>query len=177
MNNIKISKTISFHLFTIIKNNQKIKIISKLNIGLIFILFFINGIAQNTYKNNPFIMVEIPDSLRAKLACSELQKNNLVTSFDSSYMAMYIRNLIDPQDYLFKDGIYTYNLMGPHFQRKLFIFSKGEIYIFKSIYINDVLDEYLIFLKETDIPVLKRIEYLNAIAKYLEEEYKNRNDK
>lgn len=115
--------------------------------------------------------VKVPDSVRNQLACFELNKNKLETSSDSSYLAMYISNLAKPHESSFKAGIYTYQILGPHFSRKIFIYYKGRIQPFKSVFINDLLNEFLSYTETVDLPVKLRVDYLRLISFYLKEEY------
>jgi hypothetical protein len=138
---------------------------------LLIILICSNLNAQKIKNENHTQLVDVPDSIRIEIACFELNKSKLETDRDSSYAAMYVRNLLYPQDTLFKDGIYTYQILGPHFQQRIFIFSQGKIYIFKNNFINDVVEEFSLFLEDSVAPVTIRIEYLNAIAKFLKQEY------
>src|SRR5690606_33346378 len=101
--------------------------------------------------------VKVPDSVRSQLACFELSKNKLETSSDSSYLAMYICNLANPQETRFKPGVYTYQILGPHFPRKIFIYYKDRVQPFKSVFINDLLNEFLSYTEIVGLPVNLRI--------------------
>lgn len=115
--------------------------------------------------------VNIPEHVRAQLACSDLGKHVLEDSNDSLYMAMYVHNLIDIEDLEFKPGIYSYQRLGPHFTRKIFIYYKDEIHPFRSVFINDLLEEFLRYTEQVNLPIDFRIKYLEAISSYLKEEY------
>lgn len=116
--------------------------------------------------------VNIPERVRVQLACFDLGKNVLEDSNDSLYMAMYIHNLIDIEDLEFKPGIYSYQRLGPHFTRKILIIYKNEIHPFRSVFINDLLEEFLYYTEQVKLPIDLRIKYLEAISSYLKEEYK-----
>jgi hypothetical protein len=135
------------------------------------VFFYTQALAQQGKENDVVRMVKIPDSIKVRLAYAELKKNKLKNSFDSSYLAMYVYNVTDPENYQFGEGLYTYRVMGPHHQRKLFIYSNNKLYIFRNVYIDDVVREYLVFLEQNKIDAHLRIKYLEAIAVYLREEY------
>jgi len=118
-------------------------------------------------------MVKVPDSTRLKMAYIELGKEEMESEFDSAYTAIYVFNLINRSDYAFKDGIYVWNVMGPHFPRRLLIRKEGQTCIFKSTGAfepTDVLEEYLKCIKELRLSDSNVRLYLKAISKYLDEE-------
>lgn len=122
-------------------------------------------------KETRQLSIEVPISIRSQLACFELGKKELESSLDSAYMAMYIQNLTHPQETSFIPGLYTYQILGPHFSRKLFIYYNNKVQPFKSVYINDVLKEFLIYSIALNLPVKTRIDYLKSICDYLNDEY------
>lgn len=138
-----------------------------------FILLFISFdiAAQQKGNKNPFQMVKVPDSVRYRLGLYLKAHDKL----DTVYKAIYIYNSINNKDYNYKDGIYYFRLMSPHATGRLFINYKGEIKIFESIYVNDLLQDYLDYLKTTILPVSLRIKYLNVISRFLQQQYKTEN--
>jgi len=139
------------------------------NIYLVFGLSFLvfASVHVKTKKQNPFQMVDVPDSIYKKI------EKVYVNERESVNAGIFIWNLSNRKDYIFKNGIYSYRLMGPHFPRRIFIFKSPKIYIFKSIGAFDfvgVLHEYLECLKLLELSETERVLYLKTIASYLENE-------
>ena len=140
----------------------------KRNLSLISIsFFFFASLYAKSPKQNLFQMVDVPDSIYKKI------ETVYVNEKGSANAAIFIWNLSNRKDYIFKNGIYSYRLMGPHFPRRIFIFKSPKIYIFKSIGAFDfvgVLHEYLECLKLLELSETERVLYLKTIASYLENE-------
>ena len=129
--------------------------------------YHIHAFTQQKEKNTLFPMVEIPDSVR--LIVGEFLKEQ--EHLDTNFTAFYIYNFSNPKDYKFKEGIYTFRLMGPHFLSRLMIYTKGKIYLFKSVHIDGLLEEYLSFIKREKVNTEEKLNYLKLISKFLQEEY------
>jgi len=140
----------------------------KKNISLILILIlFINGLYAKKPKQNPFQIVDVPDSIYKKIEKVYIDEKGSVNA------GIFIWNLSNKKDYIFKNGIYSYRLMGPHFPRRIFIFKTPKIYIFKSIGAFDsvgVIQEYLECIKLLELTETERVLYLKSIANYLKSE-------
>lgn len=143
--------------------------VKHLSIVLLLMLLSLTPFSQ---KQNPLKMVELPDSARAILMM--YLKENEKLSIDE-IGGIYVFNLQNPKDLKYKDGVYTFRLMGPHYHRRIFIVNGPEIKIFDSQYIDDLLKEFYSFIKQSTLPVKKKIEYLKAISNFLEEEYNTEN--
>jgi len=144
---------------------------------LTIIIFFIgfavvNCLAQQGSGEKGFKMVKLPDTVRNKLAQYLSQQEKLETP----NRAIYVFNLMNPKDYEFKKGIYSFKLMGPHFQRRIFIYTNNEIIIFNGYFIDDLLEEFTKFCNIVQIPVKEKILYLKAIADFLQTEYNTENN-
>ena len=137
---------------------------------MFFVLVSLKSFAQ---KQNPLQMVKLPDSTRATLMTYLRESEKL--SFDEEG-GIYVFNFQNHKDLKYKDGIYTFRLMGPHFHRRIFIVNGAIVKIFNSQFIDDLLQEYNSFIKQTLLPIKKKIEYLKAISKFLEEEYNSENN-
>ena len=129
-------------------------------------------ISQNKKKEScKTQMVDVPDSIRYKLACAEVQKSKLNKN-DSSSMALYIFNLENMCNKKFINGIYSYRVMGSHFERKLFIYNNQVLYIFTKHYLDDVIKEYSEIINNSNLTSIQKINYLKVIHTYLLTEYK-----
>ena len=95
-------------------------------IMLILAMAVWNASAQNG-KGNPFPRVAVPDSIAVKLREAYKSTTELRCNAEAN-----VYNLIDRFNYDFKDGIYSFRGMGPHFPRRIFIFDKGRLFIFES---------------------------------------------
>lgn len=138
---------------------------------ILMLLINVNLYSQNI--KNRFEVVKIPDSLKIKLALVEVNKNKLETAIDSSYMALYIFDVVDKKNLVLKNGVYSWKVMGPHFSNRLFIFYNNKVFIFKSKGKNslvEVLEEYITSIGYLNIAKVDQISYLTAVSKYLKEE-------
>lgn len=138
-----------------------------LTLGMIICCF--NSFSQ-THKNKAFEMVKTPDSV--KVILSSFLANKEKVKVDGAILTF---NLIDKKDYLYKDGIYSFRLLGPHYNRQIFIANKGVVHIFNGYYISELLPEFNEYIKKTELPTKLKIAYLKAISVFLDEEYKIEN--
>lgn len=116
-------------------------------------------------------MVVLPDTVKSRLVQHLYKKEQLTIPS----AAIYVFNLVNEKDYKYKKGIYTFKLMGPHFQRRIFINTGNEVKIFEGYFIDDLLKEFAIFCETSDMSVKEKIKYLQAIASFLQEEYETEN--
>jgi hypothetical protein len=94
-------------------------------------------------------------------------------SGEDIYSHISVYNLINKKDFIFKSGVYTFNLTGPHYPRRIFIFYNSKLFIFKSKGAFDsigILEEFVACIKLLNISEPDRVKYLKAISKYLQEE-------
>jgi hypothetical protein len=112
-------------------------------------------------------IVELPDTVKSKLVNYLKEKEKLETLS----RAIYVFNLVNRKDYKYKKGIYGFKLMGPHFQRRVFINTGNEVKIFDGYFIDDLLKEFTIFCESSNLSTKDKIAYLKAIAIFLQEEY------
>jgi len=143
------------------------------SIFLSFVLLsFSIGVFAQKKKADPFRIVNVPDSLRLQLVKKTYPNSKDLTS----KTGLYILNLTNSKDFIFKDGIYYYKGFGPHFSRRIFIFNKGVLCIFDNVGAfnpKGVLQEYLESIKKLDLTDKQTVKYLKAISEYLEQESGN----
>lgn len=111
--------------------------------------------------------LKIPDSIYNKLEKFYIEERGTVNSHINVY------NLIREKSYNFKSGVYSFNLNGPHFPRRIFIFGNNKTYIFKSVGAFDsigILQEFIECIKLLNISEADSVKYLKAISNYLQEE-------
>lgn len=126
-----------------------------------------NASAQNG-KGNPFPRVAVPDSIAVKLREAYKSTTELRCNAEAN-----VYNLIDRFDYDFKDGIYSFKGMGPHFPRRIFIFDKGQLFIFDSAGFNEpqeVIREFSQAIDSLNLSPDQIVQYSKTISKYLEQE-------
>ena len=138
------------------------------HLTILIACYFFCSSAQQNEKKQLFPMVEIPDSVRLIVGEFLKQQEHL----DTTFAAFYIYNYTNPKDYEFKDGIYTFRLMGPHFQPRIMIHNKGKIDLFQNTHIAGLLEEFLVFIKTAEINDKEKIKYLKMICRFLEDGYK-----
>lgn len=130
------------------------------------IFFYSCSFAQTVKSKSTFEMIKVPDSIKAVLS-------NFLTGKEKVPVvgAILIYNLINKRDYLYKDGIFSFRLMGAHFNRQIFIVNKGKIHILDGYYIDELLPEFNEYIRKTDLPTKIKISYLKVISVFLDEEY------
>ena len=137
-------------------------------IMLILAMAVWNASAQNG-KGNPFPRVAVPDSIAVKLREAYKSTTELRCNAEAN-----VYNLIDRFDYDFKDGIYSFKGMGPHFPRRIFIFDKGQLFIFDSAGFNEpqeVIREFSQAIDSLNLSPDQIVQYSKTISKYLEQEF------
>ena len=136
-------------------------------IMLILAMAVWNASAQNG-KGNPFPRVAVPDSIAVQLREAYKSTTELRCNAEAN-----VYNLIDRFNYDFKDGIYSFKGMGPHFPRRIFIFDKGKLYIFGNEGVlapKGIVREFTKAMDSLNLSGDKVIQYSKAISKYLEQE-------
>ena len=136
-------------------------------IMLILAMAVWNASAQNG-EENPFPRVTVPDSIAVKLKKAYETSSKLRSNAEAN-----VYNLIDRFDYDFKDGIYSFKGMGPHFPRRIFIFDKGQLFIFDSAGFNEpqeVIREFSQAIDSLNLSPDQIVQYSKTISKYLEQE-------
>ena len=136
-------------------------------IMLILAMAVWNASAQNG-KGNPFPRVAVPDSIAVKLKKAYETSSKLRSNAEAN-----VYNLIDRFNYDFKDGIYSFRGMGPHFPRRIFIFDKGQLFIFDSAGFNEpqeVIREFSQAIDSLNLSPDQIVQYSKTISKYLEQE-------
>lgn len=123
---------------------------------------------QTKPSQNPFRIVILPDSIKHQLGMF-LQRKEKLTSPAS---AILVYNYANPKDIRFKVGLFTFSLLGPHFQPRIFIFENGHLQIFENIDINGLLGEYLAYIMSSGIAERNKIKYLHLIWRFLDEGFK-----
>ena len=136
-------------------------------IMLILAMAVWNASAQNG-EENPFPRVTVPDSIAVKLKKAYETSSKLRSNAEAN-----VYNLIDRFNYDFKDGIYSFRGMGPHFPRRIFIFDKGQLFIFDSAGFNEpqeVIREFSQAIDSLNLSPDQIVQYSKTISKYLEQE-------
>ena len=136
-------------------------------IMLILAMAVWNASAQNG-EENPFPRVTVPDSIAVKLKKAYETSSKLRSNAEAN-----VYNLIDRFDYDFKDGIYSFKGMGPHFPRRICIFDKGQLFIFDSAGFNEpqeVIREFSQAIDSLNLSPDQIVQYSKTISKYLEQE-------
>jgi hypothetical protein len=137
----------------------------------LFFYILMNIIVLNniySQKANLSHNLKIPDSIYNKLEKFYIEERE-----EDAKSHINVYNLIDKKTFGFKTGIYSFNLTGPHFPRRIFIFYNSKVFIFKSKGAFDslgVLQEFIDCVKLLNISEADRIKYLKAISNYLQEE-------
>ncbi len=99
-------------------------------IMLILAMAVWNASAQNG-KGNPFPRVAVPDSIAVQLREAYKSTTELRCNAEAN-----VYNLIDRFNYDFKDGIYSFRGMGPHFPEE-YLYSIKEDCL--SLKVKDIL--------------------------------------
>jgi hypothetical protein len=137
---------------------------------LIFIscfFLFLESCAFAQKKANPFQRVAIPDSVYQELEISYVENANAGRN---------VFNLIDRKDFVFKDGIFSFQGQGSHFPRRIFIFNKDVLFIFVNegaFNPKGVLQEFMESISQLELTDKQTIKYSKVISDYLEQESGN----
>ena len=136
---------------------------------LIFLSLFNIFCRSQSSQLNPFVSVSVPDSVNLKLA-----KITYKVYKDINHRTgLIIYNLENRRDFVFKDGIYSFEGFGPHFPRRLFIFNNGNIYIFENIGSfnpSGVLKEFVENIGKLNLNDNQVVLYSKLISEYLQDE-------
>lgn len=133
----------------------------------ILINFVVSNCDVHSQKTSSPQNLKIPNSIYNKLEKFYIEERGTVNSHINVY------NLINNKSCDFKSGVYSFNLNGPHFPRRIFVFSNNKIYIFKSVGAFDsigILQEFIECIKLLNISEADRVKYLKVISAFLEEE-------
>ena len=140
----------------------------KVSIAVVLLLFMsLNTVYSQNKKNNPFQRVSIPDSIAVNLK-EAYNKNAKNVNAEAN-----VFNLLNRKDFVFKDGIYSFQGQGPHFPKRIFIYNKDRLFIFENegaFNPKGVIQEFadcIELLVLTDKQVVK---YSQVISDYLKGE-------
>ena len=89
---------------------------------------------------------------------------------------MYIWNLLNPKDFKFNNGIYSFRGFGPHFPKRIFIYNKNRLFIFENegaFNPKGVLSEFVNCIDKLELTNAQTIKYSKIIADYLDKEKGN----
>ncbi|MCL1937105.1 MAG: hypothetical protein FWF52_01755 [Candidatus Azobacteroides sp.] len=110
-------------------------------------------------------MVSVPDSIVNKLEEAYNVKNvNAVKN---------VFNLVNRKNFIFGNGIYSFQGQGPHFPRRIFIFNEGLLFIFENegaYNPKGVLEEFVQNIDMLGLTNEQVVKYSKAISNYLEQE-------
>jgi hypothetical protein len=134
---------------------------------IITILFFGNCIFSQTEKTQPIQRVSVPDSVALKLEVAYNKNAKNVNAGKNVF------NLLHRKDFVFKNGIYSFQGQGPHFPRRIFIFNKGKLFIFENegaFNPKGIIAEFSNAIELLNLTNKQIIAYLRATSDYLEQE-------
>lgn len=120
--------------------------------------------------------VNVPDTLRYKLACYLVQKDKLLNKEDSSYLSIIVLNLSNSKSKKYKYGIYIFKLISPHSNFSCYIHIPNKFYIFKKEKFEDIIQEYLEIIKESNMNTYDKIYYLKLLLKFIINKEKDNED-
>ena len=118
-------------------------------------------------KANLFQYVAVPDSIVNKL-------EKAYTRAENANAGKNVFNLSNRKDFIFKDGIYSFQGQGPHFPRRIFIYNDSRIYIFENDGTSnpkEVIEEFLKSIPPLKLTNKQIVKYSSIIANYLEQEF------
>jgi hypothetical protein len=122
------------------------------------------GKAQCQGKPFVFPQVHVPDSLWNRLVQVANEEEGVKAD------GVLIRNLESPEDLVYHDGIFTFTLPGPHFHRRLFFVRGSVVIVSRSWTPDDLLREYITFIRQAEPPLRAQVSHIRAIASFVEEE-------
>lgn len=139
-------------------------------LSFVILLMFEGCAYSQTQKTNPFQRVAVPDSIVSKLENAYNKNAKNVNAGKNVF------NLLSRKDFAFKDGIYSFQGQGPHFSRRIFIYNKGDIFIFENegaFNPQGVIKEFAVCVEKLNLTRKQVVKYTKAISDYLEQEEGN----
>ena len=129
--------------------------------------FFLIGIHMYGKRKNIMYYVEIPEYMVAQL-------DSVYYSCTNEFhvgAGINVHNLVNYKDTSFKDGIYVFRGMGPHFQQLMFIRYKHKLYFFNAHNAINVQKQLMDAKEKLLIESSDYVLYLKHIADYIHESY------
>lgn len=140
----------------------------KVSIAVVLLLFMsLNTVYSQNKKNNPFQRVSIPDSIAVNLK-EAYNKNAKNVNAEAN-----VFNLLNRKDFVFKDGIYSFQGQGPHFPKRIFIYNKDRLFIFENegaFNPKGVIQEFAHCIELLGLTDKQVVKYSQVISGYLKEE-------
>ena len=144
--------------------------------GLLFCIVLGLTLSTCSYSQerraNPFQTVRVPDSVNLQLAKITYNGSPEI----NAQTGLYVWNLQSKKDLVFKEGIYSFKGIGPHFPRRIFIFNKGFFFIFENegaFNPKGVLQEFVESINKLNLTDSQTVKYSKVVSEYLEQESGN----
>lgn len=134
---------------------------------LLFLFLSFNVVYSQNKKENPFQRVSIPDSIAVNLK-EAYNKNAENVNAEAN-----VFNLLNRKDFVFKDGIYSFQGQGPHFPKRIFIFNDDRLFIFENegaFNPKGVIQEFVYCIEILELSNKQIVKYSQVISEYLKEE-------
>jgi hypothetical protein len=131
-----------------------------------FLLICLICIETAVLGQNNTTSVNIPDSIRSKLAEFLFKAEKL----DKPYEAIYIYRVIKSSETKYTDDVYQFRLMGPHYRMRIFINDNGNLKIFEGQNTDELIKEFYDYITGHRVSEKKKIKYLNAIVIFLKKQ-------
>jgi hypothetical protein len=109
----------------------------------------------------------VPDSIYLKLEYAYNKNAKNVNAGKN------ILNLSNKKDFVFKNGIYSFQGQGPHYPKRIFIFQLNKLFIFENegaFNPKGVLKEFLKCIDDLKLNNKQIVKYSLIISKYLQDE-------
>ena len=137
--------------------------------GLLFIYYLLalSFSSNSQAKLSPFQRVDVPDSIYLKL---EEAYNKNAKNVNAG---RNIFNLSNRKDFVFKNGIYSFQGQGAHFPRRIFAFNSGKLFVFENVGAfnpKGILSEFLICIDSLNLNGNQTVRYSKVISDYLQKE-------
>ena len=137
--------------------------------GILFIIFLVAiSLSVNAQaKVNPFQRVDVPDSIYLKLEEAYNKNAKNVNAGRNVF------NLSKRKDFIFKDGIYSFQGQGAHFPRRIFVFNIGKLFVFENegaYNPKGILSEFLKCIDALNLNSKQIVKYSKIISDYLQNE-------
>jgi len=137
---------------------------------MLFLFMSFNVSYSQNKKKNPFQRVSIPDSIALNLK-EAYNKNAKNVNAEAN-----VFNLLNRKDFVFKNGIYSFQGQGPHFPKRIFIYDKGKLFIFENegaFNPKGVIQEFVDCIELLELTDKQIVKYFRVISDYLKEEENN----
>jgi len=119
--------------------------------------------------------VKLPASVIAQLCHYYEVRDGVSMMIGGEYLYIPVFNVLHRSQRQFVDGVYMF-VRSSHDSGQLFINHKGKVSILRNESVSAILADYNSFLKQYKLPETTQMDYLSAIASFMQFRYKDQEE-